>query len=173
MPLYDPYAYGNAQPPSDSQYDQTSMYPPSEHRQNGEYANSATHLVGGSDNAYVGRKRRTMEYDAIHASEGGAHGHDEKKRASVYSNASIGLAYNVDEPRTPHRRTASGAGMVYAREREEDITLEQQAHDGYSYQRQWPGYGRDQHGHEQYPPPPPQGHGGQRSRGYDGYGQAM
>lgn len=152
MPLYDQYGHGSAQFPH-TQYDQSSVYPPSERRDN---ATSPTHFAGAGDSSH--------NVDRYHVGT--------NNRASVHSNGSIGLAYDVDEPRTPHRRKASGTGMALAREREEDVVLAHQARDGYSYQQQWPGYGRDQHGHEQYPPPQ-QGHSRQRSNGHDEYGHAM
>ena len=177
MPLYDPYAYGSPQPLPSYQYDQHSVYPPSERQPHGgEYANSSTHIAGAGESTHNvdqyyteangGHKRGTSQYLALHTGETGAHRPDEQNRASVYSNNSIGLAYDVEEPRTPHRRTASGTGAIQARQREEDAVLEQQAHDGYSYRQQWPGYSQEQH-------PSQPGHGRRRSRGQDGFGHAM
>lgn len=188
MPLYDQNAYaGGGQPAFNKQhYDQNSMYPPSERHPQSEFVNSSTHLARAVDGEYYGDEHIV---DGGHSHYGGNAAHAgteappygqafddnrDQKRTSAYSAGSgLGLAYDVPEqPTTPHRRTASGAGSWQARQHDEDVVLQQQAHAGHSYQQQWPGYGptTDQYGREQYPHP---GHGRQGSRGGGSESHAM
>lgn len=175
MPLYDQYAHPSQ---FNNQYDQNSMYPPSDRQPASEFANSSTQLVkaGDSDpnvNHYYGEGVGIGGHRRGPSAGSQLYGHtlhaETEKRTSAYSNSSAGLAYDVPEqPTTPHRRTASGAYAAQVRQRDEDVILQQQAQEGFSYQQQWPGYGPDQYGREQYSQ---QGHASQRSKGgHDDYG---
>jgi len=111
-----------------------SIYPPSDRRVGtADFADSSTHLAP-HDDAY-GLDQYYNEHEKEHA-DGGA------QRSSGYS---AGLAYDSEQPTTPHRRTGSGA----YKNGEEDFQLQQQQH--LDYNQQWPGYGRDQYGREVYP----------------------